>query len=250
MATPEAGLPAATLPEAILRVRDLHVAYGKRLVLRGVEFDVAAGEVVTLLGANGSGKSTILNAISGFVRPSRGVIEFDGVDIAGFAPHRTFRHRVVQISQARNLFPDMDVEDNVRLGALMRPDAKEAARDLELVYDYFPRLAERRRLRARALSGGEQQMVAFARALMGRARMLLLDEPSGGLSPQFVQEIAGIIQRLKGEGTTMLLVEQNVNLALDVADRFVILRDGLVLEGGSVQGLSGDKSEIVRAIYL
>lgn len=238
------------MPEPLLNVTDLHVAYGKKLVLRGVDFEIARGEVVTLLGANGSGKSTALNTISGFVRPTRGTLSLDGSDITGLAPHQTFKRGVVQISQARNLFPDMDVEDNVRLGALMRPDVEADARTLEQVYDYFPRLAERRQQRARTLSGGEQQMVAFARALMSRPALMLLDEPSGGLSPQFMQEIADIMLRLKNEGTTMLLVEQNIHVALNVADRFIILRDGVVLEGGDVSGLGGDKHEIVRTIYL
>lgn len=238
------------MPDPLLKVSDLNVAYGKKLVLRGVDFEIARGEVVTLLGANGSGKSTALNTISGFVKPTQGSIELDGVDIAGEAPHRTFKRGIVQISQARNLFPDMDVEDNVRLGAMMRPDVEADARNLEQVYDYFPRLAERRGQRARTLSGGEQQMVAFARALMSRPSLMLLDEPSGGLSPQFMQEISDIMQRLKDEGTTMLLVEQNIHVALDVADRFIILRDGVVLEGGAVSALAGDKHEIVRTIYL
>ena len=236
-------------PEPLLKIRDLHVGYGKKPILRGASYDVLPGECLTLLGANGSGKSTSLNAVCGFVRPGSGSILFDGVETAGLPPHRIFAHGIAQVSQARDLFPDLTVEDNLRLGA-MRRGGKELGRTLAEVYGRFPRLAERRRQATRTLSGGEQQMVAIGRALMSRPRLLLLDEPSGGLSPQFCEEIALIIDHLKAESVTMLMVEQNLNLAFRAADRFIVLRDGQVVDGGDVRAMAGDHDAIVRNIYL
>src|SRR5262249_44715731 len=196
--------------EPLLRVAGLVAGYGRVPVLQGVDFHVEAGEVVTLLGANGSGKSTALNTISGFLAPLAGRIELDGRAVGGWPPHRVFRLGIVQVSQGRDLFPDMSVEDNLGLGAAVRGDGAAA---LPAVYDVVPRLAERRHQRVRTMSGGEQQMVALGRALMSRPRLLLLDEPSGGLAPRFVEEIAAVIRRLKETGTTMLVVEQNIRLA-------------------------------------
>jgi len=237
----------ATSGGAVLDVRGLVAGYGAVQVLRGVEFAVGRGEVVALLGANGSGKSTALNAISGFIRPTAGRIVLEGRDIAGRPPHVTFRRGVVQVSQARDLFPDMSVEDNLRLGAAVRGDAEAG---LPRAYELFPRLGERRRQVVRSLSGGEQQMVAIGRALMSDPVLLLLDEPSGGLAPVFVAEIGRVVERLKGGGTTVLMVEQNVRLALAVADRFVALRDGQLLAGGPVSDLRGAYEDLVRRIYL
>jgi len=232
-----------------LAVRDVRAAYGKKEILRGVDFAIAPGETVTLLGANGSGKSTCLNTISGFVKPTVGEIVLDGRPIAGLPIHQIFREGVVQVSQARDLFPDLMVEDNLRLGALVR-NADGAETEMERVFGIFPRLRERRAQRVRTLSGGEQQMVAVGRALMSRPKILLLDEPSGGLSPQFVNEIAATMKALKDAGTTMLMVEQNLGLAFKVADRFIILRDGVVIDGGEVVALKGSHEDIVRSIYL
>lgn len=238
------------MPEPLLKIRDLHVGYGKKPILRGASYDVLPGECLTLLGANGSGKSTSLNAICGFVKPTSGSVLFDGVETAGLPPHKIFGHGIAQVSQARDLFPDLTVEDNLRLGA-MRRGGKELSRSLAHVYERFPRLAERRRQATRTLSGGEQQMVAIGRAMMPRPRLLLLDEPSGGLSPQFCEEIAQIIDALKTEeGVTMLMVEQNLNLAFRAADRFIVLRDGEVVDGGDVRAMEGDHDAIVRNIYL
>jgi len=231
----------------MLAVEALVAGYGAVRVLRGVDFTVARGEVVALLGANGSGKSTALNTISGFIQPAAGRIYLDGRDIAGRPPHWTFRRGVVQVSQARDLFPDMSVEDNLRLGAAMRGDARAS---LPRAYALFPRLAERRRQVVRSLSGGEQQMVAIGRALMSEPVLLLLDEPSGGLAPVFVAEIGRVVEQLKAAGTTVLMVEQNVRLALAVADRFVALRDGQLLAGGPVSDLRGAYEDLVRRIYL
>jgi len=232
---------------ALLAVEGLVAGYGQIRILRGVDLAVQRGEVVALLGANGSGKSTALNTISGFIRPMAGRIRLDGQDIGGQPPHRTFKRGVVQVSQARDLFPDMTVEDNLQLGAAIRGDAHAG---LARAYELFPRLAARRRQAVRSMSGGEQQMVAIGRALMGDPTLLLLDEPSGGLAPVFVTEIGRVVQRLKAEGTTVLMVEQNVRLALAVADRFVALRDGMVLAQGPVADLRGNYEDLARRIYL
>jgi len=232
---------------ALLAVEGLVAGYGQIRILRGVDLAVRRGEVVALLGANGSGKSTALNTISGFIRPMAGRIRLDGQDIGGQPPHRTFKRGVVQVSQGRDLFPDMTVEDNLQLGAAIRGDAHAG---LAKAYELFPRLAARRRQSVRSMSGGEQQMVAIGRALMGDPTLLLLDEPSGGLAPVFVTEIGRVVQGLKAEGTTVLMVEQNVRLALAVADRFVALRDGQVLAHGPVADLRGNYEDLARRIYL
>jgi branched-chain amino acid transport system ATP-binding protein len=234
--------------ETLLEARGVEAGYGRRQILYGVSFDIAPGEVVALLGANGSGKSTALNTVSGFVRPWAGSIRFDGAEIAGSPPHRVFRRGIIQVSQARDLFPDMSVEDNLRLGAWVR--GGEVDTDLDAVCATFPRLAERRRQPVRQMSGGEQQMVAIGRALMGRPKLLLLDEPSGGLSPAFVGEIAAMIRTLKQRGITMLIIEQNIKLALAVADRFLILRDGKVAQTHDVNTDGVIDEDIVRSIYL
>jgi branched-chain amino acid transport system ATP-binding protein len=233
------------MPEALLIARGIEAGYGSRQILFGADFDVAQGEVVALLGANGSGKSTLLNAVSGFVRPWRGTVQLDGVELAGQPPHRTFRRGIVQVSQARDLFPEMSTEENLRLGAWTKRG--DTRRLLDRIYASFPRLSERRRQTVSLMSGGEQQMVAIGRALMSEPRLLLLDEPSGGLAPAFVNEIAAIVLALKAQSVTMVMVEQNLRLALTVADRLLVLRDGAVVEQ---RGAGADEEEIVRQIYL
>lgn len=236
-------------PESLLSVENLHVSYGTKEILHGIDYSVSDREVVAVLGANGSGKSTSLNTISGFVAPTAGKVVFDGTDITGLPAHRIFRLGVIQVSQSRDLFPELTVEHNLRLGATIR-NRKAQETQLELVFEYFPRLKERRRQQVRTLSGGEQQMVALGRAVMAKPRLLLLDEPSGGLAPQFINEIGNIIKALKDDGATMLMVEQNLALAFKVADRFIILRDGVVSDGGFVKALEGSHDDIVRTIYL
>jgi len=236
-------------PEPLMSVKSLHVSYGTKEVLKGIDYSISKQEVVAVLGANGSGKSTSLNTISGFVSASSGNVRFDGKDITNLPAHSIFRLGVVQVSQSRDLFPNLSVEDNLRLGATIR-NRDNIQQEIERVYKYFPRLSERRHQEARLLSGGEQQMVAVGRAVMAKPRLLLLDEPSGGLAPQFINEIGSIIQSLKDDGATMLMVEQNLALAFKVADRFIILRDGLVSDGGFVKTLEGNHDEIVRTIYL
>lgn len=235
--------------DSLLSVEGLHVSYGTKEILHGIDYSISEREVVAVLGANGSGKSTSLNTISGFVAPTAGRVVFDGTDITQLPAHRIFRLGVVQVSQSRDLFPDLSVEHNLRLGATVR-NRDEAEEQLQVVFEYFPRLRERRRQQVRTLSGGEQQMVAIGRAVMAKPRLLLLDEPSGGLAPQFINEIGTIIQALKDNGSTMLMVEQNLALAFKVADRFIILRDGVVSDGGFVKSLQGNHDDIVRTIYL
>ncbi|HKO06669.1 MAG TPA: ABC transporter ATP-binding protein, partial [Alphaproteobacteria bacterium] len=221
------------MAEPLLEVRGVEAGYAQRQILFGVELSIGHGEAVTLLGANGSGKSTLLNAVSGFVRPRAGSIRLEGSELAGLPPHETFRRGVVQVSQTRDLFPEMTVEDNLRLGATRRRGPVAAL--LADVFSAFPRLEERRATAVNLLSGGEQQMAAIGRALMGRPKLLLLDEPSGGLAPKLVNEIAAIIALLKARGIAMLIVEQNIKLALSIADRFLILRDGRVSERGDIR---------------
>ncbi len=236
------------MPETLLAASGIEAGYPNKQILFGIDFTIGAGEVVALLGANGSGKSTALNTVSGFVRPWAGSIRFDGAEISGRPPHEIFRRGVIQVSQARDLFADMSVEENLRLGARVRGGDEAAL--LEDVYASFPRLAERRRQPVRLMSGGEQQMVAISRALMGRPKLLLLDEPSGGLAPAFVAEIADIMSTLRERGTTMILVEQNIRLALAVADRFLVLRDGRVSQRHDLRAGSVAEEDIVRSIYL
>jgi branched-chain amino acid transport system ATP-binding protein len=233
------------MAEPLLRVSGMRVSFGAREILRGADFVLRQGEAVALLGPNGSGKSTCLNAISGFAPIAGGTVEFGGVNIAGWPAHRIVRQGVVQVSQSRDLFPDLTVEDNLQLGGYTRKAADPAE-----IYALFPRLEERRGQMVRTLSGGEQQMVAIGRALMSRPRLVLLDEPSGGLSPQLVADTARTLSALRSRGLTMLLVEQNLGLALKAADRYLVLRDGEVAEGGAVRALAGDYDDLVRAIYL
>ena len=236
------------MAEHLLVAEKIEAGYPGKQILFGVDFTVRKGEVVVLLGANGSGKSTALNTVSGFVRPFGGRMLFNGQNIAGLPSHQVFGLGIAQVSQSRDLFPDMSVEDNLKLGASQR-GASELASRLCTIYRDFPRLDERRTQIVRTMSGGEQQIVAIARALISRPLLLLLDEPSGGLAPKLVDEIAEIMARLKRSGITTLMVEQNIKLALGTADRFLVLKDGTVVERGDVaQGIS--QEEIVRTIYL
>lgn len=238
----------ATANSPLLSLANVGARYGKAEALRAVSLDIWEGEVVALLGANGAGKSTLLNVISGFIRPSHGAITLAGERIDGDKPHKAFRRGVVQVSQARDLFPAMTVKENLELGAVTRKG--DCSTEMAVVFDYFPRLHERREQRVGTLSGGEQQMVALGRALMGRPRILLLDEPSGGLAPKFVQEIGRIMAALKDRGATMMIVEQNIGLALRVADRFYILRDGNVVHTGTPNELGDDLAAVARRYYL
>jgi branched-chain amino acid transport system ATP-binding protein len=236
----------------VLTIENVSAGYGSNEVLRGISLRVDDGETVALLGANGSGKTTLINAISGFL-PARGRIRLDDADLAGRAPHRTFAHGVVQVSQSRDLFGRLTVHENLQLGGMRkRPgvDADAVRKRHAWILELFPRLAERRNQMVATLSGGEQQMVAIGRALMSFPRILLLDEPSGGLAPQFVQEIGKILQALKQERSTVLLVEQNIGLAALTCNRFYILRAGQIVHEDEGGKLKADAAELGRRYYL
>jgi branched-chain amino acid transport system ATP-binding protein len=231
----------------MLEIADLAMRYGRIEALRGIDLTVAAGELVALVGANGAGKSTLLHVIAGLQPASRGRIEFAGADITKLPAEARVRLGIVQVPEGRQVFSSLSVEDNLRLGAFTRRRA-EADAGLEAAYDRFPILRERRRSPAGALSGGQQQMLAIARALMARPRLLLLDEPSMGLSPLLVDEIFEAVLRLRAEGTTVFLVEQNAAAALSVADRGYVLETGRVILAGDGRSLLRD--ERVKSAYL
>jgi len=233
--------------DPVLLVQGLAARYGKIVALRNASLEIGEGEAVALLGANGSGKTTLLNTLCGFLAPTGGTISLAGEAIGGLPPHRIFQRGIVQVSQARDLFGSMTVLDNLLLGAVRRDRPGPAVAD---IFGYFPRLQERQLQIVRTLSGGEQQMVAMGRALMSAPRILLLDEPSGGLAPRFVEEIGNIVNALKRQGRTMLLVEQNLALAAAVADRFYILRDGETVDSGDAAALRQDRRHFARTYYL
>jgi branched-chain amino acid transport system ATP-binding protein len=238
------------MADSVLKVSGLEVRYGRLPALTGIDLNLGAGEAVGLLGANGAGKTTLLNTLSGFLKPHAGRIDFLGRGIAGAAPHRVVRQGLLHVSQERDLFGDLSVIDNLELGALARAP-QNAARNMERVFRYFPRLLERRTQRAATMSGGEQQMLAIGRALMAEPRVLLFDEPSAGLSPLFVDEIGDMMRSLKSEGdVSIVLVEQNIRLAARVVDRFQVLRAGEVVAHGSALDLEGDHGELARNFYL
>jgi branched-chain amino acid transport system ATP-binding protein len=236
----------------VLNIEKLCASIGTSEILHDVSMEVRDGEIIALLGANGSGKTTLINAISGFL-PVRGRIVLDGVDLAGRPPHKTFAEGVVQVSQSRDLFSSLTVLENLQLGGMRKRkgiDAEAVRKRLAWVLELFPRLSERRSQIVGTLSGGEQQMLAIGRALMGFPRILLLDEPSGGLAPQFVQEIGRILQALKQEKSTVLLVEQNIGLAALVSSRFYILRSGHIVHHDQGAKLRTDAAELGHRFYL
>lgn len=231
----------------MLEVRDLQVAYGNIEALHGISLTVAEGEIVTLIGANGAGKSTTLRAVSGLVRARSGQILFEGHDITRIPAHRIVALGIGHVPEGRKIFTDMTVQENLELGAYIA-DPRRFREDLEAVFERFPRLRERRRQSAATLSGGEQQMLALGRALMLRPRLLLLDEPSMGLSPRLVEEIFAIIVALNRAGTTVLLVEQNAAMALSIAHRAYVLETGRVVLEGPAKELRNHPA--VKEAYL
>ncbi len=230
----------------LLKVEDINVYYGAIHAIKGVSFEVNEGEIVTLIGANGAGKSTTLKTISGLLRSTTGSITFEEHDISSVPAHKLVRHGLAHVPEGRRVFLQMTVEENLEMGAYVKPKGTEAG--LEKVYALFPRLKERRRQIAGTLSGGEQQMLAMGRALMSEPKLMMLDEPSMGLAPILVDQIFDIIKELHKHGTTILLVEQNAQMALSVADRGYVLETGKVVKADNAQALLNDAS--VKAAYL
>ncbi len=232
----------------MLEVEDIHTFYDHIHALKGVSLEIEEGEIVCLIGSNGAGKSTTLMTISGVLHPKRGRITFRGQDITHMDADKIVGLGLSQVPEGRRILPRLTVSDNLDMGAFLRRDREGIRQDLEKVYGYFPVLAERRRQPGGTLSGGEQQMLAIGRALMGRPRVLLLDEPSLGLAPIIVEKIFEIIQEISQAGTTIFLVEQNANLALNVADRAYVMESGTVTLSGPAKDLAQD--EAVRQAYL
>jgi len=243
-----APVPTAGGNGVILEVSDIHTYYGSIHALKGISIDVREGEIVTLIGANGAGKSTTLRSINGLNRPRRGSIRFQGKDITNDSPHQIVKSGVAQSPEGRKLFPRMSVLENLEMGAFQRTDRANIKDDLERVYTLFPRLAERKTQKAGTLSGGEQQMVAMARGLMARPKLLMLDEPSMGLAPIFVEKIFEIVREINQQGTTILLVEQNALMALDVAKRGYVMETGHIALTDDAKALA--RNEQVRKAYL
>ena len=233
---------------AMLKVDHLSVHYGVIQAVKDVSFEVNEGEVVTLIGANGAGKTSILRTISGLVRPSAGEISFLGKEIQKEPSRKIVASGLSQVPEGRHVFPGMTVLENLELGAFLRRDREENQKNLKKIFDRFPRLEERKSQDAATLSGGEQQMLAMGRALMSQPKLLLLDEPSMGLAPIFIQEIFDIIQDIQKQGTTVLLIEQNANKALAIANRGYVLETGKIVLSGTGEELLA--SEEVRKAYL
>ena len=235
--------------EEMLSVKDLEVSYGAIRAVKGISFHVNKGEIVTLIGANGAGKTTTLHAISALLKPKAGEITFCGTPITQTEAHKIIRLGLAQVPEGRRVFSQLTVQQNLELGAYTRTDSSEAiAADYEMVFELLPRLKERRKQLAGTLSGGEQQMLAIGRARMSSPRMLLMDEPSMGLSPLLVQEIFNIIRNVNRDGVTILLVEQNAKMALEVANRAYVLETGTIAMSGEASELANDPK--VRDAYL
>ncbi|KAE9632848.1 ABC transporter ATP-binding protein [Parasedimentitalea maritima] len=235
--------------DALLEIKNLESFYGPIMAIRGVSLKVEKGQIVTVLGANGAGKSTLLKTISGIMDPEKGQVIFKGCEIQGQEPHRIVQHGIVHVPEGREVFPLLTVDENLTLGAYTRNDKVGVQRDRELVFDYFPILAERRGQEAGTLSGGQQQMLAIGRGLMLSPEIMLLDEPSLGLSPLLVQEIFAILQRLNAEEkVTMVLVEQNARIALELANVGYVMEIGRIVMDGTAERLM--QSEDIKAFYL
>ena len=232
----------------LLEIGDIHTYYGSIQALKGISLTVNDGEIVTLLGANGAGKTTTLRSINGLNRPRQGTIHFQGRDITTTPPHEIVKRGIAQSPEGRRLFPRMSVTENLEMGAFQRSDRTEIRSDMDRVFELFPRLHERRSQKAGTMSGGEQQMCAIGRALMARPKLLLLDEPSLGLAPIFVERIFDIIRQINEQGTSILLVEQNALMALDAADRGYVLETGHIVLADNAAALK--TNEEVRKTYL
>jgi branched-chain amino acid transport system ATP-binding protein len=233
---------------SLLALQRLEVAYGGIRAVKGIDLEVGAGELVCLIGANGAGKTTTLRAITGLVRAAAGRVVYDGVDITGHRVHEIARRGLALVPEGRGVFAQLTIQENLAMGAYARSDRAGVAADVERVFALFPRLKERRTQTAGTLSGGEQQMLAIARALMSRPKLLLLDEPSMGLAPLMVERIFEVVRTIAAEGVTLLLIEQNARLALEASDRGYVLEGGLVAFSGEAASLLGDPR--VREAYL
>ena len=232
----------------MLEVNDINVYYGAIHAVKGISLTVGDGEIVTLIGSNGAGKTTTLQTISGILTPKTGSIKFDGEELVGVPAHKIVGKGLVQVPEGRHVFSNMSVMENLDMGAYLRKDKDGIEKDRKRVFELFPRLYERRSQMAGTLSGGEQQMLAMGRALMSRPMTLLMDEPSMGLAPLLVKEIFSIIRNIHEEGTTVLLVEQNANMALSIADRAYVLETGRIVLSGTAAEMAA--SEEVRKAYL
>ena len=233
---------------AMLEVKDLQVYYGMIQAIKGISFEVNQGEVIALIGANGAGKTTILHTVSGLLTPKKGSVIFEGQDITKVPAHKIVSMGMAHVPEGRRVFAQLSVYDNLKMGAYTRSDKNEIEETLEMVYKRFPRLEERKNQMAGTLSGGEQQMLAMGRALMSKPKIILMDEPSMGLSPIFVNEIFDIIQEVSASGTTVLLVEQNAKKALSIADRAYVLETGNIALSGDAKILMNDDS--IKKAYL
>lgn len=237
------------MSEPILKIRNIESFYGPIMAIRGVSLDVHPGRIVSILGANGAGKTTLMKTISGVMDPEKGQILFEGLEIQGRDPHKVVHDGIVHVPEGREVFPVMTVEENLQLGAYTRNDSRGIERDRELVFDYFPILKERRTQEAGTLSGGQQQMLAIGRGLMANPKVMLLDEPSLGLSPLLVKEIFTILKRLNEEqNMTMILVEQNARAALELAHDGYVMEVGRIVMDGTAEELM--KSEDIQNFYL
>lgn len=233
---------------SMLKIEDLHVSYGMIQAIKGVSFEVNEGEVISLIGANGAGKTTILHTITGLLKPNSGSVLFEGKELTTTPAHVIVKLGMAHVPEGRRVFADLTVYENLMMGAYTRKDKREIAETLEMVYNRFPRLEERKKQTAGTLSGGEQQMLVMGRALMSKPRIILMDEPSMGLSPLFVNEVFDIIRKISASGTTVLLVEQNARKALSISDRAYVLETGkIALTGKSSDLINDDK---IKQAYL
>lgn len=233
---------------AMLEIKDLEVYYGVIQAIKGISFEVNKGEVIALIGANGAGKTTILHTITGLLSPKKGSVMYEGTDITKTPAHKIVSLGMAHVPEGRRVFADLSVYENLKMGAYTRKDKNEVEETLERVYERFPRLKERKSQMAGTLSGGEQQMLAMGRALMSKPKIILMDEPSMGLSPILVNEIFDIIQEVSKSGTTVLLVEQNAKKALSIADRAYVLETGKIVLEGKAEDLLNDDS--IKKAYL
>lgn len=236
------------MSEPLLKVENLEVYYGVINALKGISFEVNKGEIVSLIGANGAGKTTTLHTITGLIRPKHGSVVYNGTELTKVAPHKIVSLGLSHVPEGRRIFQDLTVYDNLLLGAYVRNDKKKIEEDMDRVFEQFPRLKERRRQMAGTLSGGEQQMLAMGRALLSDPQMIVMDEPSMGLSPLLVSEIFEIIKSFREAGKTVLLVEQNAKKAMTVSDRVYVLETGSIIKEGKASDLINDES--IKKAYL